>query len=557
MVVLAEGQIFAHYHITRRLGKGISGESYEAEDTRFLRTVTLKLLHPWAMLPNTTQRHFFREMQAISTFSHPYLATVLDYGEYGGQLYVTRRYTSSGSLLGDEGRRYYSPPLPPTRAIQITYQLAQALDHIHQHGYVHGSLTFANLLLLNQFQQADEQDYSPFLIADIGLAHFVRRFGQPETNILPATAAPEQLGQRVVAASDQYALAVLLYFWLTGMLPFSGPVEEVEQLKLSGTLPSAVTSNPEVTLLQEDILQRALNVYPEERYPSTLAFAEALVNSLHTPSAPSLQDSFALLSLLGPSEHAPASDVPSTPMPDLTAFVPSTPPLKASPPIELADQNPPEGQNASRFEELLLALSHFAPPIDNAPTEQQGRSQSPDAPQNSQAAPSQAETTPGPVIIPEPEPNILTPRPEPMQAPEERAPSPRPEQEDEPYNATPFINSRQVAYFVISSPYSDKPYTAKIDRANTTIGRAGASNILLDHDSQTSRHQALLKHDGEAYLLYDLHSAYGTYLNGQKLTSSLGYPLHDGDHITIGVYELVFHLSTEETVDFSSLLIIH
>jgi serine/threonine protein kinase len=494
MATLAQGQLFAHYRVLRYLGRGISGESYEAEDRRVQRKVTLKLLHPRSTLPDTTQRHFFREMQVISTFSHPYLATVFDYGEFGRQIYVARRYLSMGSLLGEEGRRWYRPPLAPANAIQITSLLAQALDLLHQHGYVHGSLTFGNILLLSSFKQNEiDQDHPPFLIADVGLAHFVHRFASVET-LLPVTAAPEQLGQRVETASDQYALAIILYFWLTGQLPFRGSLEEVEHLKLSGTMPPPTRLNPQVTPLQEAILKRALSVYPEERYPTVLAFAAALQESLRAASRSFPQQRTTPFTGIPhtPIEHSPGFEqhIPSTPRPAFLPTVPATPPINQpemiTPPATEEIESPLM-EEAAPLEKLLIAFSHPSQELfEQSPTEPQ---------------------------------TVLPPE------------------------LTRLPKTRSV-YFIITSPYDEQAHHVTIEQSETTIGRAGASDILLEHDPQTSRHQALLKQEGDLYLLYDLHSAFGTFLNEQKITSGSGYPLHHGDQIRMGVYQLVFHLDT-------------
>ena len=272
MQALEEGQRFERYRVLRRLGSSVSGISYEAEDTFSQRKVTLKLIHSWATLQDAARRQFFREMQGIGELTHPALAAVLDYGEVDGRLYIARRYVTPGSLLGSEGRYWFQPPLDISYAVHYTRQLAKALQHIHNNGFLHGSLTFANILVLH----GSDADSNPFLIADVGTTHFVRRFGRPQSTILPITAAPEQFGQRVTPASDQYALAVMLYFWLTGRLPFLGTPEEIEQLKLTETLSTPTALNLKVPLELEGVIRRALRVYPEERYPSILAFADAL-----------------------------------------------------------------------------------------------------------------------------------------------------------------------------------------------------------------------------------------------------------------------------------------
>jgi pSer/pThr/pTyr-binding forkhead associated (FHA) protein len=93
---------------------------------------------------------------------------------------------------------------------------------------------------------------------------------------------------------------------------------------------------------------------------------------------------------------------------------------------------------------------------------------------------------------------------------------------------------------VIISPYAEEPYEVLMEHDEITIGRAGSSDVLLDHDNSTSRHHALLKHEGDHYVLYDRRSANGVFVNGQMLIGEIGYVLEDGDHISIGNYELIF-----------------
>src|SRR6266702_4266907 len=78
---------------------------------------------------------------------------------------------------------------------------------------------------------------------------------------------------------------ILLHsFWLMGRPPYLGSPEEIEHLKLTETIEPLHSLNPNVTSEQETALRQALAVYPEERYPSVLAFADALLATLAPPS---------------------------------------------------------------------------------------------------------------------------------------------------------------------------------------------------------------------------------------------------------------------------------
>ena len=286
MPALDIDQNFERYRIIQWLGSGASGESYEAEDTILHRKVTLKLIHPSSTLPDAARRQFFREMQDISILNHPYLTQVLDYGEFDGKLYVARRFVSNGSLLSTNGRLWFNAPLAVFDAVHYSHQLAQALQFIHNRGHVHGAITLSNILISHNPVSENTHDNSPFLLADAGLTHFVRSSSKKNSTPLPFTAAPEQLYSRIIPASDQFSLAALLYFWLTGHPPFVGSSEEIEQLKLTETITPLSSFKSNISIEQDGIVLRALSVSPEDRYPSVQAFADALLVTLSPKTTP-------------------------------------------------------------------------------------------------------------------------------------------------------------------------------------------------------------------------------------------------------------------------------
>ena len=513
MPTLEEGQVFERYFIIRWLGNGVSGESYEAKDIMLQQKVTLKLIHPWTLLPDSARRQFFREMQGIGRLRHSYLAPVLDYGENKGKLYVARRYTTSGSILGNEGRMWFHPPLKIPEAIRYSHQLARALAYIHNHGYLHGGLTFTNILVLRGPNVENDPHHEPFLLADIGLANFVRRFGQTQPPPLPITAAPEQLGKRVIPASDQFALAVLLFSWLAARPPYLGSPEEIEHQKLTESIASLRALNSEVTSEQEAILRRALAVYPDERYPSILEFTQALLATI-TPQA----------QLSAQPEPVPEPAPPATP--DPTPPAPDTPtPLPVPVPVPVPMPKP-----------------------DPVP--------------NPQPEPTPA---PEPPVIPEPAPpapDIPSPLPEPASEPQQEQAQPATQPESAVQKAailspelasTSALDPSEIApgpaRFIITSPYGEGPQEVMLEREETTIGRAGSSAILLEHDTQTSRHHALLKREASQYIIYDRRSFSGVFVNGQRLIDDAGHILVDGDHVGIGNYELVFHLGMPSPIN--------
>lgn len=513
MPILGDGQVFERYRIVRWLGSGYSGESYEAEDRMLLRKVTLKLIHPWTTLPDSARRQFFREMQGLSALNHPYLAAVLDYGESDGRLYVARRYVSSGSLLGTNGRLWYHPPLTPTHTFTYANQLAQALHYIHQHGYLHGSLTFTNVLVLRGPNVEGEMDHAPFLIADIGLANFVRRFGRPQVETFPVSAAPEQLGQRATPASDQFALAVLLYFWLAARPPYLGTPEEVEKQKLSGQITPLSTLHPELTPEQDRILQRALAVYPEERFDCVPDFTRALQETCPPVTAASAASFTSFLAQPETPRTPLRLPVHEVLMAQASEAVARTPELTLH---SLAE--PPGMQESLAATSAGLQITPSTPLPDDlhAPSplsaEREDTAQSP-ASQETEAASSTF------ALLPE---------------------TPRPQADESDPQAESGVATRTFPCLIVCSPYTSSSYDFVLLDQEVNIGRAGSSDLHLEKDDLTSRHHALLKREGDRILLFDKRSYNGVFVNGQQIEGGQGYELADGDHISIGNYELIY-----------------
>ncbi len=489
MPALESNQQFERYRIMRWLGNGVSGESYEAVDTMLQRKVALKLIHPWSTLPDSARRQFFREMQGISILNHPFLATTLDYGELDGRLYVVRRYLNNGSLLSNESRLWFKLPFSVDDAIRYAHQLAQSLDYIHNHGYLHGALTLSNILVLRGPNVDHESGYAPFLLADVGLTNFVRRFGHPQITLLPVTAAPEQIGKRVTPASDQFALAVLLYFWLAGRPPYLGTPEETEQAKLNGTFPPLFLLNPDISYQQEEVLRRALNIYPEDRYPSVTAFADALMATLTPPKAPNA----ATLPFPSPIETPPPDSMwQSAPIPAVEAVTSLTPPPASSP----------------TFEQILDALTHHSQPA--------------------------IQHTPQPPLLDIEEITTAAEAPTTTEPPAHQLEK-LVEMEEKQAG-----QSIAIPRLLIKWLSGGETIEYLLEHKEIMLGHAGSDDILLDQDSSTSRHHALLKYEDDQYVIYDQRSTSGVFVNGEKLNDGTGRILLNGDHILIGNYELIY-----------------
>ena len=88
-----------------------------------------------------------------------------------------------------------------------------------------------------------------------------------------------------------------------------------------------------------------------------------------------------------------------------------------------------------------------------------------------------------------------------------------------------------------------------LEKPETSIGRAPASDILLSKDKLTSRRHATVSYENGNYVILDEHSANGTFVNGQQLEEKKPHTLRDGDHIGIGEHELVFQAFKSASAD--------
>ncbi|GCE21011.1 FHA domain-containing serine/threonine-protein kinase [Dictyobacter kobayashii] len=508
MHTLEEGQKFERYRIIRPSGNGATGVSYEVEDTRQQRTVLLKIIHPWTLLPDAARRQFFREMQAISGLKHPQLAPILNYGEWHGQLFVSRIYAEYGSLLNEYGRNRFRPPLLVEDAVTYATQIANTLTNIHHLGYIHGSLTFSNLLI-NQEPTPSQLD--TLLIADAALATFVRRMGQSPVAFFPMSAAPEQFEGQTTPASDQYALAVLLYFWLAGRPPFLGTHEEIRNQKSQGIIPSLLPFNANVTYGLENIIRRALSANPGHRFANVNTFVQALrrvleVDAMRSPKQDAIILTTATQRPTEPDTEPVRRIEPDAPQPHPEPKLPPTPrPEPNSEPL-------PEGPIPTTPDPL---------PSGPLPLEPDIAQPIPDA---------------TPFAPPEIEP-VKPTRPE---------PSPKKENltDTEPLPAVklPPLPANDT-YLVITPPITHEPITYPLTSPETSLGHAGSSDILLDQDDSTSRHHALIRMENSQHRIYDCNSASGVIVNGQKLVPEQGQQLDNGDKILIGNYVLIFYSS--------------
>ena len=158
-------------------------------------------------------------------------------------------------------------------AASIARQVAEALDHAHQHGIVHRDIKPENVLLSGEHA----------FVADFGIALALDVGGEPahqHRTVLgtPAYMSPEQATTgRLDGRSDLYSLGCMLYEMLAGHPPFTGATAQAVLARhVADTAPPLRTVRPAVPPALERVIARALSKVPEDRFPTGRAFAEAI-----------------------------------------------------------------------------------------------------------------------------------------------------------------------------------------------------------------------------------------------------------------------------------------
>jgi serine/threonine protein kinase len=238
------GAELAGYRIESVLGRGGMSVVYLAEQVALGRKVALKLLSPELAEDPDFRDRFEHESRLAASLDHPHVIPIYEARDADGVLFIAMRYVS-GPTLQHEVQT--DGPLEPQRAVAILAQIADALDAAHEEGLVHRDVKPGNILLATDRRGRDHA-----YLADFGLTK--RRSsvaGKTKTGQFIGSidyASPEQIeGKPLDGRSDQYSLACVLYYCLTGHRPFERDSEvAVLYAHLKDKPPRLNAARPEV-----------------------------------------------------------------------------------------------------------------------------------------------------------------------------------------------------------------------------------------------------------------------------------------------------------------------
>ncbi|MBE7536704.1 MAG: serine/threonine-protein kinase [Anaerolineales bacterium] len=266
------GKNIGRYKILSQLGKGGMAVVYEALDTTLDRRVAIKFIQPGKEQIDVFLARFRREAKALAKLSHPNIVKIFDSGEFEGNPYLVMDYIQGGTLKD----LMKDKPLSWQKSVQITIQMARALDAAHKADVLHRDIKPSNILMAN--------DRTPML-SDFGIAKIIGDDGETVTTLTdtgagigtPDYMAPEQGVGKADERSDIYALGVALYQLVTGRLPYHADTPLAVMLKKSTEpLPPPSTYVKGLPSQLEQVLVKALASNPSKRFKSMGEFESAL-----------------------------------------------------------------------------------------------------------------------------------------------------------------------------------------------------------------------------------------------------------------------------------------
>ena len=242
---------------------------HRARDTQLERAVAVKLMRPDLAEDPIFEARFVNEARNAAAISHPNVVTVLDFGVDGPGPYLVMELVEGGdlaSLIAREG------PLSPQRAASIAAEVASALQAAHGKSIVHRDVKPANILLA--------KDGHP-RVADFGIARATGEQSLTGTGTSLGSVdyfSPEQArGEPATAASDIYALGVVLHEMLTGARPFSGDTPyAIAVARVEAPPPDPRAIRPDIPKPLAAVVQRAMATDPIARFASAAEMGRRL-----------------------------------------------------------------------------------------------------------------------------------------------------------------------------------------------------------------------------------------------------------------------------------------
>ncbi len=259
------GEQLGNYRLIRLLGRGNFADVFLGEHVYLHTQAAIKVLRE--QLTSSDVDRFLIEARTIAHLRHPHIIQVLDFGVENATPFLVMDYASNGNL---RLRHPKGTRLPLDIVVIYVKQVADALQYAHDEGLIHRDIKPENMLLGRNHE---------ILLSDFGIAILAQSGHSQQTQETAGTIAymaPEQFQAQASPASDQYALGIIVYEWLSGDRPFHGAFPEIA-IKHTSLPPFPLREKvPTIPLAIERAVGIALAKNQQQRFASVQAFAMTL-----------------------------------------------------------------------------------------------------------------------------------------------------------------------------------------------------------------------------------------------------------------------------------------
>ncbi|GCE29094.1 hypothetical protein KDA_45780 [Dictyobacter alpinus] len=262
------GEQFGNYRLVRFLGEGGFADVYLGEHVHLGTQAAIKILN--TQLARGDIEQFRQEARTIAHLLHPNIVRVLEFDVEEKNPFLVMDYAPNGNLRERHAR---GSRLAASAVAAYVQQVGKALQYAHDEKVIHRDVKPENMLLSRT---------NEVVLGDFGIALIAQSSRHQSQQDMAGTItymAPEQIQGKPRAASDQYALGIVAYEWLSGARPFQGSFTEIATQQL--LIPPAPLRQfiPDVDPALEQVVMRALHKDPYQRFPRVLDFVQALTQA--------------------------------------------------------------------------------------------------------------------------------------------------------------------------------------------------------------------------------------------------------------------------------------
>ncbi|MFL5665996.1 MAG: protein kinase domain-containing protein [Ktedonobacteraceae bacterium] len=256
-------QRLGNYQLNRLLSTGVFADVYLGTHLYLGTHVAIKVLR--GQVNEQASERFLIIARHLSHLIHPHITRVFDFGIRDGTPFLVIDYAQSGNI---RQRHPIGTIVPLSSIISYVSAITSALQYAHEQHLIHGDLKPENLLLGSKNEILVSDFGLALIYSDIAKLKIQQPFGTQ------AYMALEQIHGQPCPASDQYALAVMIYEWFSGQPLLGGTATEPTNQHLFSP-PAMSERHPENPSAVEQVIFKALSKDPAQRYMDVLSFAIA------------------------------------------------------------------------------------------------------------------------------------------------------------------------------------------------------------------------------------------------------------------------------------------